>query len=92
MQRLRTAGSSGVNQQGNVQNTYKNFGPRIGVAYLAGPKTVIRAGYGRSFDVGYGGSLFGIAATQNPPIAAHFQVRNGSASGLVLNNNAHVPV
>ena len=85
---INDVGSSGVNSQGNVQNTYKNFGPRVGFAYLAGPKTVIRAGYGRSFDVGYGGSLFGIAATQNPPIAAHFQIRNGSSSGLVLNDNA----
>jgi hypothetical protein len=85
---INEVGTSGVNSQGNVQNTYKNFGPRIGFAYQVLPKTVIRAGYGRSFDVGYGGSLFGIAATQNPPIAAHFQVRNGSGSGLVLNNNA----
>lgn len=84
---INVAGSSGVNQQGNVQNTFKNFGPRFGLAYLLGPKTVIRAGYGRSFDVGYEGSLFGIAATQNPPIAAHFQIRNGSSGGLILNDN-----
>src|SRR5579863_5296908 len=85
---LNVPGSSGVNQQGNVQTTFKNFGPRIGFAYLAGPKTVIRAGYGRSFDVGYEGSLFGIAATGNPPITGHFTLRNGSGSGLVLNDNA----
>ncbi len=85
---INEPGTSGVNPQGNVQNTFKNFGPRIGFAYLAGSKTVIRAGYGRSFDVGYEGSLFGIAATQNPPIAAHFEDRNGSAtSGFVLNDN-----
>ena len=85
---VNVAGSSGVNQQGNVQNTFKNFGPRIGFAYLAGTKTVIRAGYGRSFDVGYAGSLFGIAATQNPPVAASFEIRNGSGTpGFVLNDN-----
>jgi len=84
---INVVGTSGINQQGNVQNTYKNFGPRIGFAYLLGSKTVIRAGYGRSFDVGYGGSLFGIAATQNPPIAAHFEIRNGSADpGFVINS------
>jgi len=85
---LNVAGSSGVNQQGNVQNTYKNFGPRIGFAYLLAPGTVIRAGYGRSFDVGYQGALFGIAATQNPPVAASFDIRNGSSTpGFGLNAN-----
>ena len=84
---IKVVGSSGVNQQGNVQNTYKNFGPRIGFAYLVGSKTVIRAGFGRSFDVGYGGSIFGIAATQNPPIAGQFEIRNGSADpGFVINS------
>jgi hypothetical protein len=91
---INVVGSSGVNSQGNVQNTFKNFGPRFGLAYLVGSKTVIRAGYGRSFDVGFEGSLFGIAATQNPPIAAHFQQRkgsgtispSGSAQGPVINN------
>jgi len=30
---------------------------------------VIRAGYGRTFDPGYGGAIFGIAATQSPPVS-----------------------
>lgn len=89
---LNVAGSSGVNQQGNVQNTYKNFGPRVGLAYLLAPGTVIRAGYGRSFDVGYQGALFGIAATQNPPVAASFDIRNGATTnGFALNMNDGTP-
>jgi len=86
---INVVGASGVNQQGKVQKTLKNFGPRIGFAYLAGRKTVIRAGYGRSFDVGYAGSIFGIAATQNPPIAAHFQIRNGSAAKVQIGPNLY---
>jgi hypothetical protein len=78
---INVAGTSGVNLQGNVQNTYKNFGPRIGFAYLAGSKTVIRAGFGRTFDVGYSGSLFGIAATQNPPVSSLLINRNGCFLG-----------
>jgi len=74
---INVAGTSGVNLQGTVQNTYKNFGPRVGIAYLARAKTVIRAGYGRSFDVGYSGSLFGIAATQNPPVSGLLINRSG---------------
>lgn len=46
-------------------NTYN---PRIGIAYQANPGTGIRAGYGRSFDIGVFGSIFGHAATQNLPV------------------------
>ena len=79
---INIAGANGVNSQGNVQPTYKNFGPRVGIAYLIGPKTVIRAGFGRSFDVGYAGSLFGIAATENPPVAGYLTIRAGSGNLL----------
>jgi hypothetical protein len=48
--------------------TYKAISPRIGVAYQLNPKTVIRAGYGRSFDLGVFGSIFGHVSTQNLPI------------------------
>src|SRR6185437_13224004 len=48
--------------------TYKAIQPRIGLAYQLNPKTVIRAGYGRSFDLGVFGSIFGHTATQNLPI------------------------
>jgi Carboxypeptidase regulatory-like domain/TonB dependent receptor len=86
---INIAGANGVNSQGSVQPTYKNFGPRFGIAYLIGPKTVIRAGYGRSFDVGYAGSLFGIAATENPPVAGYLTIRAGS--GNLLKSNSLPP-
>lgn len=35
-----------------VQNWYKNFGPRIGLAYQSDPKTVWRASYGLMFSHG----------------------------------------
>lgn len=62
------AGQAGANLQGNVKTTLRNIGPRVGFAYLANPTTVIRAGYAREFDPGYGGTIFGIAATQSPPV------------------------
>src|SRR5205807_1942817 len=45
--------------------------PRIGIAYEVNPKTVVRMGYGRSFDIGVFGSLFGHTVTQNLPVLAH---------------------
>jgi len=62
------AGENGIGLNGNVQNTFKNFAPRLGVAYQIDPKTVLRMGYGRSFDVGMFGSIFGHTATQNLPV------------------------
>ncbi len=44
------------------------FAPRIGVAYQADEKTVIRTGYGISFNPGGLGSVFGQGADYNPPI------------------------
>jgi outer membrane receptor protein involved in Fe transport len=56
---------------GRLSNT---FNPRVGVAYQVQPTTVIRGGYGRSYDIGVFGSIFGHAATQNLPTLANQQV------------------
>jgi hypothetical protein len=44
------------------------FAPRIGIAYQATEKTVIRVGYGTSFNPGGLGAVFGQGADYNPPI------------------------
>ena len=44
------------------------FAPRVGIAFQATPTTVIRTGYGRSFNPGGLGSVFGQGADYNPPI------------------------
>ena len=80
---FRVAGEGGTNLQGGVKTTLKNFGPRVGLAYQVNRKTVIRAGYGRVFDPGYAGTIFGIAATQSPPVALTTAVYNE----LTINSN-----
>jgi hypothetical protein len=65
---MLVAGVNHVPLSGNVQNTFTNFAPRVGIAYQINPKTVIRMGYGRSFDVGMFGSIFGHSVTQNLPV------------------------
>ena len=53
---------------------WRQLEPRLGVSYQMNPKTVIRAGYGRSFDIGVFGSVFGHTVTQNLPVLANQEV------------------
>jgi hypothetical protein len=64
---ILVGGVGDVNLAGNVQNSY-NWAPRLGVSYQLNDKTVLRAGYGRSYDIGVFGSLFGHSVTQNLPV------------------------
>ena len=65
---MLVAGENHVPLYGPIKNTLKNLAPRLGIAYQLTPKTVIRMGYGRSFDVGMFGSIFGHSVTQNLPV------------------------
>ncbi len=69
------AGTQGIGLNGNVENTFTNFAPRLGIAYQIKPKTVLRMGYGRSFDIGVFGSVFGHSVTQNIPVLASQQTQ-----------------
>jgi len=61
---VNVAGFGNVNLQGNVKNNFANFAPRLGIAYEVTPKTVVRMGYGRGFDIGVFGTIFGHTVTQ----------------------------
>jgi hypothetical protein len=65
---IRVAGIGPYGTNGNVANDWHAFAPRLGVAYQATPKTVVRLGYGRSYDIGVFGSNFGHTVTQNLPV------------------------
>ncbi len=64
------AGSQGVSNSLNTSIPPRTFAPRAGLAYKITDKTVIRAGYGRGFDLGIFGSIFGHNVTQNLPVLA----------------------
>lgn len=64
-------GENGIGLNGNVNTALTHFAPRLGIAYQVSPKTVIRAGYGRSYDVGVFGVSFGHNVTQNVPVLAN---------------------
>jgi len=67
--KIQVGGVGGIGLNGNVENSL-NWSPRLGVTYQLTEKTVIRMGYGRSYDVGVFGSVFGHAVTQNLPVLA----------------------
>jgi len=54
---------------GGVENKL-NWAPRLGATYQLTEKTVLRGGYGRVYDIGVFGSLFGHSVTQNLPVLA----------------------
>ncbi|HTM90110.1 MAG TPA: TonB-dependent receptor [Terriglobales bacterium] len=81
---IRVAGYGPYGLNGNISNDWHAFAPRLGLAYQVTPKTVVRMGYGRSFDIGVFGSNFGHAVTQNLPVLLNQQLFAQN-----VNNNAY---
>jgi hypothetical protein len=89
---MHVAGVGGIPSDMGWGLSYsKQFAPRVGLAYQMDPKTVIRAGYGRSFDVGVFGSIFGHVVTQNLPILADQAVPAPSTTAQAFNLSAGPP-
>ncbi len=68
---LYVFGDNQISSHGIQTANYHDFAPRIGVAYQIDQKTVVRAGYGWSYDLGVFGSNFGHNVTQNPPVLSN---------------------
>jgi hypothetical protein len=81
---IRVAGYGGYGLNGNVKDTFNAFAPRFGIAYQVTPKTVVRMGYGRSYDMGVFGSNFGHTVTQNLPVLIK---QNIDASSIITGAN-----
>ncbi|MCX6592252.1 MAG: TonB-dependent receptor [Acidobacteria bacterium] len=65
---VMVAGQNGVGSDLNVKAPWTNFAPRLGIAYQLNSKTVVRTGYGRGYNLGVFGSIFGHNVTQNLPV------------------------
>ena len=81
---IRVGGVGDIDLAGNVKNAI-NWAPRLGASYQVNDKTVVRAGYGRSFDTGVFGSIFGHAVTQNLPVLSFQQVSAPNNFDAVFN-------
>jgi hypothetical protein len=82
---IRIAGYGPFDTAMNVQKSWKTLAPRLGIAYQMNPKTVIRTGYGRSFDIGVFGSIFGHMLTQNLPVLVNQNLTNSGPNTAAFN-------
>ena len=83
---LNVAGIGGIPSNMGVSIAKNAWNPRIGLAYQMNPNTVIRGGYGRSFDIGVFGSIFGHTVTQNLPVLANQAINaTGGTSTYAFN-------
>jgi Carboxypeptidase regulatory-like domain/TonB dependent receptor len=87
---IRVAGEGPIGLNGDIANTYKAFAPRLSAAYQFDPKTVVRLGYGRGFDIGVFGSNFGHVVTQNLPVLAQQSIQDSNLNPLASNNRTPV--
>jgi hypothetical protein len=87
---IRVAGEGPIGKDGNINNTYKALAPRLSFAYQFDPKTVLRIGYGRGFDIGVFGSNFGHVVTQNLPVLANQTLQDTNLNTANTNNRSAV--
>ncbi len=64
---IRIAGYGPYGTNLNVQNTWTNLAPRLGIAYQATPSMVVRAGFGTVYGQGWSGDTFGEVLTFSYP-------------------------
>jgi hypothetical protein len=81
---ILVAGVGDIDLSGNTENRL-NWAPRVGVTYQIDEKTVIRGGYGRTYDIGVFGSLFGHSVTQNLPVLAAQELRGAESFDAAFN-------
>ena len=86
---IRVAGYGPYGLNGSVGNDLHAFAPRLGIAYQLTQKTVLRMGYGRSYDIGVFGSNFGHTVTQNLPVLLkqNYDATTYSTTGASSNYN-----
>ena len=84
------AGVGGNSLSGNIKNSV-NFAPRLGVAYQINDKMVLRGGFGRSYDIGVFGTVFGHTVTQNIPVLAAQNLNATDNRSRVFNLTAGPP-
>jgi Carboxypeptidase regulatory-like domain/TonB dependent receptor len=84
-------GVGSVNSSANVTNNYKEFAPRVGVAYQPFQNVVVRAGYGIVYGQGWAGDSFGNVMTSSFPSQIQQSVNPVSNAAAVFKLQAGPP-
>jgi hypothetical protein len=103
---MKLAASGDLYKRSLVHPDYKDYGPRIGLAYSVNPKTVVRSGYGISYTffnrpgsalegINAPQALFGVLNQSIPPggpVPASFLTTQNSFTTGIANPSSFNPV
>lgn len=81
---LQVAGYGPYGMNMGQTTNLTGFGPRVGFSYQLDNKTVIRAGYGRSFSQANYGSIFSQVPVENAPVYATQSLAAPTTTGSVF--------
>ncbi len=82
---IRIAGYGPYGTNLNVDKSWNNLAPRVGIAYQVTPTTVVRAGYGRVYGQGWSGDTFGEVLTFSYPTQVSQNLNPATNAADVLN-------
>lgn len=88
---VRIAGYGGYNDALNVSMQYQHLAPRIGLAFQPASNTVIRAGYGREYGLGWSGDVFGEVLAWTYPVQVNQNVNPCSQYYYAFNMSFATP-
>lgn len=82
---IRISGYGAYNNALNVQQSYHLFAPRIGVQWQPRNTMVVRAGYGRTYGMGWSGNTFGEVLTFSYPTQVNQNLNASTNYATVFN-------
>lgn len=82
---IRIAGYGPYGTNLNVGKNWKEFAPRLGIAWQVFPNTVVRAGYGRVYGMGWSGDIFGEVLTFSYPTQVSQNLNPISNAAAIFN-------
>ncbi len=82
---IRIAGYGPWGTNLNVQKSWKDLAPRVGLAYQATANTVVRAGYGRVYGQGWSGDTFGEVLTFSFPTQVSQNINASTNAASIFN-------